>query len=181
MHFVLRSSVGLHRIAQKVIRNGREVRNIGGPVMVNSDAATPFTTNLSRFYSDQPAKPDARNRPKPGDKPQKITLHGVDGSISITSLEEAQKISKRRGLKLVKEPDGKTRPEYKYVSYQLSRGCEWLTDFVYLYRLITIAKIKQEELDTNNEKTWVKGTNLGTYIMVGLQWYGCPEIALDLG
>lgn len=46
----------------------------------------------------------------------KITLHSADGSISITSLEDAQKLAKRRGLKLAKEKDldGKSqRPVYK--------------------------------------------------------------------
>lgn len=46
----------------------------------------------------------------------KITLQAADGSITITSLEDAQKLAKRRGLKLAKEKelDGKSqRPVYK--------------------------------------------------------------------
>lgn len=47
----------------------------------------------------------------------KVTLLGVDGAVSITSLDEAQKIAKKRpGLKLIKEKDldGKSqRPVYK--------------------------------------------------------------------
>lgn len=46
----------------------------------------------------------------------KVTLRGIDGAVSITSLDEAQKIAKRRGFKLIKETDldGKSqRPVYK--------------------------------------------------------------------
>lgn len=49
----------------------------------------------------------------------KVTLMGTNNDLSITTLEEAQKISKRRNLKLVqiKEMDSKThRPIYKLLS-----------------------------------------------------------------
>lgn len=117
--------MGLQRIALRVVRNGLEdARTARRPVTMTNSATT--TTPLigidfGRFYSDKPAKAPARSNPKPGEKTEKITLNGTDGSISITSLEEAQKIAKRRGLKLVKEMelDGKSqRPVYRYY-YQL--------------------------------------------------------------
>lgn len=49
----------------------------------------------------------------------KVTLLGINNATSITTLEEAQKISKRRNLKLVQiqEMDTKTqRPVYKLLS-----------------------------------------------------------------
>ncbi|XP_049810229.1 translation initiation factor IF-3, mitochondrial isoform X3 [Schistocerca nitens] len=49
----------------------------------------------------------------------KITLHGTDGSISVVSLEEAQKLSKRRDLKLLKVTDldsSQQRPVYKLLT-----------------------------------------------------------------
>lgn len=58
----------------------------------------------------------AADKEAAGVSKDKVTLRGIDGAVSITSLDEAQKIAKRRGLKLMKETDldGKSqRPVYK--------------------------------------------------------------------
>lgn len=49
-------------------------------------------------------------------EPQKITLFGPNNTMTITGLEEAKKLAKRRGLHLIQiqEPDPKTqRASYK--------------------------------------------------------------------
>lgn len=80
-------------------------------------------TFRTRFYATEQGaqRVSAADHKKGGKGPggankDKITLHAVDGSISITSLEDAQKLAKRRGLKLIKETDmdGKShRPVYR--------------------------------------------------------------------
>lgn len=78
----------------------------------------------NRFFAEQPERVvrntskvlSAEKKGSAAPTKDKITLHGADGSLSITSLEDAQKLAKRRGLKLVKEKDldGKSqRPVYK--------------------------------------------------------------------
>lgn len=65
----------------------------------------------------------------------KITLVGSDQSVSIVSLDEAQKISKRRDLKLVKivDSDMKTqRPVYKCVSDVISARLGVLKFLIFL-------------------------------------------------
>lgn len=58
-----------------------------------------------RFFAEQSKGGQQARNPSKVPTPSKITLNGPEGSISITSLEEAQKLAKRRGLKLVKEID----------------------------------------------------------------------------
>lgn len=71
----------------------------------------------SRPYSSEslPHKPRAKTEPKP-----RITLIGTDEKISVVLVEEAEKIAKRRDLKLVKVSDLDTksqRPVYRLASH----------------------------------------------------------------
>lgn len=98
-----------------ILRTGQLWRSVLGPKVITS-----------RFFADHSGTQRPKNTSKvlsaaakgvAGVSKDRITLHGVDGaSVSITSLDEAQKIAKRRGLRLVKESDfdGKSqRPVYK--------------------------------------------------------------------
>lgn len=80
----------------------------------------------------------------------KITLVGTDQSISIVNLEEAQKISKRRDLKLVKvvDLDLKTqRPVYK-----LMTSAEYLSEDLK----------RREEKKRSKQQAVIKGDKLLT-------------------
>lgn len=61
---------------------------------------------------------DGKDVPKKKQYENRITLIGADNSVSITDLKNAQSLSTRRELKLVKiqDADSKTRrPIYKFV------------------------------------------------------------------
>lgn len=106
-----------------LLRTGRLWRRVlaGQPLAVQQKYA------FIRNYADHSgAQQKVRNTSKVlaaadkgavGVNKDKVTLLGVDGAVSITSLDEAQKIAKKRpGLKLIKEKDldGKSqRPVYK--------------------------------------------------------------------
>nr|XP_019565523.2 LOW QUALITY PROTEIN: uncharacterized protein LOC109433539 [Aedes albopictus] len=80
----------------------------------------------------------------------KITLVGSDQSVSIVNLDEAQKISKRRDLKLVKivDSDMKTqRPVYK-----LMTSAEYLEEDLK----------RREEKKRNKQEAAIKGDKLLT-------------------
>ncbi|KAL5288788.1 HRASLS family protein [Megaselia abdita] len=69
-----------------------------------------YANTISEANEEKPKKPKTDI---------KVTLLGTNNATTITSLEEAQKISKRRNLKLVQvqEFDSKThRPVYKLLS-----------------------------------------------------------------
>lgn len=86
-------------------------------------------------------------KPKPAPK---ITLVGSDQSVSIMNLDEAQKISKRRDLKLVKivDLDMKTqRPVYK-----LMTSAEYLEEDLR----------RREEKKRNKQEAAIKGDKLLT-------------------
>lgn len=94
-----------------------------------------LSSNLisDKVNSIEPKKPKKQPIPK-------ITLLGSDENITITTLTEAQHISKRRDLKLVKiiDIDTKTqRPVYKLMS-----GAEYHTE-----------ELKQRELRKKEKKT----------------------------
>lgn len=111
MHFILRNGLRWSSLGQQVFRQ----------CVVEERLCAAGSNFQVRFYAEQFGAQRARNASpknaddKAGSNKDKITLHGVDGSISITSLEEATKLSKRRGLKLVREMEsGKAqRPVYK--------------------------------------------------------------------
>lgn len=66
-----------------------------------------IATRISASGKDVPKKPNIENR---------ITLIGIDNSVSITDLKNAQNLSSKRELKLVKiqDVDSRTRrPVYK--------------------------------------------------------------------
>lgn len=113
MHCILGNGLRWTSLGQQVIRQC---------VVAETRLCAAGTNEVRRFYAEQFGAQRARNATpksaddKAGNNKDKITLHGVGGDISITSLDEATKLSKRRGLKLVKERDfdGKTqRPVYK--------------------------------------------------------------------
>ncbi|KAB0799003.1 hypothetical protein PPYR_06883 [Photinus pyralis] len=92
-----------------------------------------FLNTLCKHFSAKPpttpiqknAEGETQKRPKSQPVP-KITLIVNDDNMSITTLEEAQHMSKRRALKLVKlvDMDNKTqRPVYK-----LMTGAEYNTE-----------------------------------------------------
>lgn len=81
-----------------------------------------FSRKLEEFDSDGAKKP----RPKTESVPR-ITLMSPDNSTTVTVLEVAQRLAKRRNLTLIKvsDPDGKTqRPLYKLVNTGLLKEIE---------------------------------------------------------
>lgn len=81
------------------------------------------SVDTGRWASNSAAKSDKFAKHHQGktagskEQQEKITLHGLDDSISVTTLADAQKLAKRRDLKIVKETefDGKSqRPVYRY-------------------------------------------------------------------
>ncbi|XP_011160303.1 translation initiation factor IF-3 [Solenopsis invicta] len=79
-----------------------------------SDQCRAFNRKPEVFDSDIVKKPRPKTEPVP-----KITLVSLDNSVSVTVLEEAQRLAKRRNLTLVKVNDleNKTqRPLYKLVN-----------------------------------------------------------------
>lgn len=104
MNGILRSSTLLWRTVLTAAHQQRQVLQNIQPSIVSGTA---------RYLAEQSGAQKVRNTSKvlSADKKgaahnqDKITLHGADGSISITSLDEAQKLAKRRGLKLMKETD----------------------------------------------------------------------------
>ncbi|XP_055597192.1 translation initiation factor IF-3 [Uranotaenia lowii] len=142
----------------------------------------PLISSLQHYSSKGPREgvkgtPSSPNRPhqpagakvkQPG--PPKITLISPDQSIAIISLDEAQKISKRRDLKLVKivDLDIKTqRPIYKlmtsaeYLSEDLKRREE-------KKRIKQEATIKGDKLLTISAK--ITEHDLGSKVQNVLKW-----------
>lgn len=101
MNSILRSSVLWRQLSQPV-------RSAVGD---SKFAANILLGNNVRFYAEQKPKAQHGKNGATDKNKEKITLYALDGSMSITSLEEANKLSKRRGLKLEKETDmdGKTQ------------------------------------------------------------------------
>nr|CAD7456743.1 unnamed protein product [Timema tahoe] len=111
-------------------------------------------STLNRFYSaintnsNATKSPDGVGAKKRKEIEQIITLLGTDGNIvSVISLLEAQKLSKRRNLKLLKivEYDSKSgRP-----TYQLMSGAQYFEE-----------EKKQRELNASKKVTGFKGEKL---------------------
>nr|CAD7199507.1 unnamed protein product [Timema douglasi] len=111
-------------------------------------------SSLNRFYSainthsNATKSPDGVGAKKRKEIEQMITLLGTDGDIvSVISLLEAQKLSKRRNLKLLKivEYDSKSgRP-----TYQLMSGVKYFEE-----------EKKQRELNASKKATGFKGDKL---------------------
>ncbi|XP_023946971.1 translation initiation factor IF-3, mitochondrial [Bicyclus anynana] len=89
-------------------------------------------TTINANGKDVPKKKISENR---------ITLIGADNSISITDLKDAQNLSVRRELKLVKiqDPDTKTRRP--------------------VYKLLTNAEYHEEEISRRKEKQNARESN----------------------
>ncbi|XP_055530880.1 translation initiation factor IF-3 [Wyeomyia smithii] len=84
---------------------------------------------------------------KPKTSP-KVTLVSTDQSVSIVSLEEAEKISKRRDLKLVKMVDLELKTQRPV--YKLMTSAEYLTEDLK----------RREEKKRNREAAAIKGDKL---------------------
>lgn len=107
----------------KLSRNGSLVRTLNAPIKQNQQCHSALiyshylnfsTENQGIDSPTEPKKPRPKKPPVP-----KITLLSSEDDIMITTLEEAQKLSKRRDLKLVRirDQDSKTqRPVYKLMN-----------------------------------------------------------------
>lgn len=102
-----------------------------------------------RSYSNKPFQPftvvkqeDGSEKKKRKTVIPKITLISQDESISITTLEEAEKLSKRRELKLVKLVDYNMKTERPV--YKLMTGAE------YLQEDLKQRELRKTERDTSN-------------------------------
>ncbi|XP_050362784.1 translation initiation factor IF-3, mitochondrial [Nymphalis io] len=84
---------------------------------------------------------DGKDVPKNKQYENRITLIGSDNSVSITDLKNAQNLSTRRDLKLVKiqDADSKTRRP--------------------VYKLLTSAQYHEEELSRRKEKKALSDSN----------------------
>lgn len=126
------------------MRSSAQIR----PAFISS--YTPVTAYLT--YSTKPpqigayAESAAKAR-KPKTSP-KVTLVSTDESVSIVSLEEAEKISKRRDLKLVKIVDLSLKTQRPV--YKLMTSAEYLTEDL---------KRREEKKRTREEAT-IKGDKL---------------------
>lgn len=86
---------------------------------------------LSRYFAKETFAPQntskalkTQNKDGSTKDREKITLLGVDNSITITTLDDAQKLAKRRDLVVVKENhlDSKTqRPTYRQVIHKYGK------------------------------------------------------------
>ncbi|KAF5285015.1 hypothetical protein FQR65_LT02327 [Abscondita terminalis] len=119
-------------------RNCFYVNKIGGCRVFS--AKVPLKPLQKSTGGEQPKKPKTQPEPK-------ITLISSDDNISITTLMEAQHLSKRRDLKLVKilDIDNKTqRPVYK-----LMTGAEYHQE-----------ELKQRKNKANKTNSGIKGEKL---------------------
>ncbi|KOB65774.1 Translation initiation factor-3 (IF3), partial [Operophtera brumata] len=93
----------------------------------------PISTRLTADGKEVPKRKNFENR---------ITLIGTDNSVSITDLKNAQSLSERRELKLVKlqDVDSKTRRP--------------------VYKLMTNTEYHAEELERRQEKQTARQNNL---------------------
>lgn len=92
---------------------------------------------------------DGKEIPKKKDLENRITLIGVDNSVSITDLKNAQNLSLRRELKLVKiqDVDSKTRrPVYKCVFIIINSGP--VTCFLICFCLLSYFSIRGSKYST---------------------------------
>ncbi|XP_067012245.2 translation initiation factor IF-3 [Anabrus simplex] len=90
--------------------------------------------------------PEGTTKKKKGPK---ITLLGVDGNLSVVSLEEAQKLAKRRDLKLVKITDVDTKTDRPI--YKLMTGAQFFEE-----------DLKERKLKAEKRKTEIKREKLLT-------------------
>lgn len=110
---------------------------------------TSITYQQRIFSSKPPVQPfqktvDGEEQKKPKKQPiPKITLISSDENISVTTLEEAQHLSKRRDLKLVKIIDLDTKTQRP------------------VYRLMTGAEYHSEEIKQREQRKKEKQTNTG--------------------
>ncbi|KAF2898040.1 hypothetical protein ILUMI_08136 [Ignelater luminosus] len=110
---------------------------------------TSITCQQRIFSSKPPVQPfqktvDGEQQKKSKRQPiPKITLISSDDNISITTLEEAQQLSKRRDLKLVKIVDLDTKTQRP------------------VYKLMTGAEYHSEEIKQREQKKKEKQSNAG--------------------
>ncbi|XP_058835858.1 translation initiation factor IF-3, mitochondrial [Topomyia yanbarensis] len=132
---------------------GVSIRSCSAAVVLNPVAAV-AATNFSR-YSTNSARPSppgssdggATGTKKPKTSP-KITLVGTDDSVTIVSMDEAQKISKRRDLKLVRIIDVEVKTQRPV--YRLMTSAEYLTEDLK----------RRQEKKLNREQMTIKGDKL---------------------
>lgn len=120
-------------------------------ILINNNNKSPIYKIINQqFFSSKP--PVSTNPDEPAKKKKtipipKITLLAPDENVQVTSLEEAQKLAKRRDLKLVKIIDLDTKTQRPI--YKLMTGTEYHAE-----------DLKQREMRKEKKNEAIKGEKL---------------------
>ncbi|XP_053688007.1 translation initiation factor IF-3 [Sabethes cyaneus] len=133
-------------ILGRFVRNAVQIR----PTLVGSISSSHLPANYTQYSTKPPPTGAPAGTTGKAKKPTspKVTLVGTDQSVSIVSLEEAEKLSKRRDLKLVKMVDLELKTQRPV--YKLMTSAEYLTEDLK----------RREEKKRNKQEATIKGDKL---------------------
>ncbi|KAK7866312.1 hypothetical protein R5R35_007136 [Gryllus longicercus] len=118
-------------------------KEIGQPLFL-----CPAFTPVTLFSQNAaPKQPDEKNKRLKSGTYTRITLIESDGNVTITSLEEAEKVAKRRDMKLVKINDKQAANQRS--TYKMMTSTQYFHE-----------ELKSRKTRTEKKKTEMKGEKL---------------------